>query len=77
MHVFVVFTLTLLVSLCIGPSPEEVGHGYVRHERLYGAAYVSVFSQSVAGNLKVTLLFSSLPKADFKYNLNPVEPLGP
>ena len=39
--------------------------------------YVSVFSQSVAGSLKVTLPFSSLPKADFKYNLNPVEPLGP
>ena len=38
---------------------------------------MSVFSQSVAGNLKVTLLFSSLPKTDFKYNLNPVEPLGP
>ena len=38
---------------------------------------MSVFSQSVAGNLKVTLLFSSLPKADFKYNLNPVEPLDP
>ena len=56
---------------------EEVGHGHVRHARLYGAAYVSVFSLSVAGNLKVTLLFSSLPKADFKYNLNPVEPLGP
>ena len=31
-----------------------------------GAAYVSVFSQSVAGSLKVTLLFSSLPKANFK-----------
>ena len=40
-------------------STEEVGHGHVRHARLYGAAYVSVFSQSVAGNLKVTLLFSS------------------
>ena len=38
---------------------------------------MSVFSQSVAGNLTVTLLFSSLPKADFKYNLNPIEPLGP
>ena len=61
----------------MGHGTEEVGHGHVRHARLYGAAYVSVFSQSVAGNLKVTLLFSSLPKADFKYNLNPVEPLGP
>ena len=60
-----------------GEIAEEVGHGHVRHARLYGAAYVSVFSQSVAGNLKVTLLFSSLPKAHFKYNLNPVEPLGP
>ena len=38
---------------------------------------MSVFSQSVAGNLKVMMLFSSLPKADFKYNLNAVEPLGP
>ena len=66
-----------IILRCLASVPEEVGHGHVRHARLYGAAYVSVFSQSVAGNLKVTLLFSSLPKADFKYNLNPVEPLGP
>ena len=38
---------------------------------------MSVFLQSVAGNLKVTLLFGSLPKANLKYTLNPVEPLGP
>ena len=38
---------------------------------------MSAFSQSVARNLKLTLLLSGLPKADFKYNLNPIEPLGP